>query len=469
MISRIVLASLVFVAVASALTFPPKQDFTASSDQITNLPGLSDSINFNQYAGYVTVDQSHGRKLFYWFVESQRNPASDKVVLWLNGGPGCSSLGGLFEENGPFRPQPNGDLFLNPQSWNKVANVIYLESPSGVGFSYSDTKSDYETGDQQTAQDAYNFLQTFFQMYPQFNNHSFWITGESYAGHYIPELAKLILDENAAGNPKINIEGFMAGNPWTYAPIDNYGAAFYWWTHALISDESFYGMNSTCDYANIGPLKKRSASPDSLQCNKYISQATQEMGNINIYDIYVDVCPIKSGGYLGQMAKYSSFHQVVQETMGDYIDPAYQPCLDNHLFEYLNRKDVQQAIHANISYPWIDCSVIVQYNYTDVLSSVIPLYQYFQQNTNLKILVYSGDVDAIVPYTGTRQWIADLNWPIKTKWTEWLASNGQVSGYVTVYDGLTFATVRDAGHMVPETQPERAFQMFSNFLYKYAL
>jgi len=94
---------------------------------------------------------------------------------------------------------------------------------------------------------------------------------------------------------------------------------------------------------------------------------------------------------------------------------------------------------------------------------VIPLYQYFVSQTNLKILVYSGDVDAIVPYPGTRQWIAELKRPIVESWRPWIV-NKQVGGYVTVYKGLTFVTVRNAGHMVPETQPVRAFEMFSRFL-----
>jgi serine carboxypeptidase-like clade 2 len=98
-----------------------------------------------------------------------------------------------------------------------------------------------------------------------------------------------------------------------------------------------------------------------------------------------------------------------------------------------------------------------------LLTPVTDLYQDFRSSQNLRILVYSGDVDAIVPYTGTRQWIANLQWEIVDAWRPWTIDQ-QVGGYVQVFDGLTFATVRDAGHMVPETQPKRAFHMFSHFL-----
>jgi carboxypeptidase C (cathepsin A) len=97
--------------------------------KIVNLPGWN-GTNFDMYTGYITIN--NGKHMFYWFVESQGpNPANDPVVLWLNGGPGCSSLLGLMAENGPFYPDENNNLALNPYSWNLFANMLYLESPAG--------------------------------------------------------------------------------------------------------------------------------------------------------------------------------------------------------------------------------------------------------------------------------------------------------------------------------------------------
>jgi len=145
------------------------------------------------------------------------------------------------------------------------------------------------------------------------------------------------------------------------------------------------------------------------------------------------------------------------------INPPYQPCSDEFTQNYLNLPAVQKAIHANISYQWTDCSSLVNYNYSDVEKSVIHLYDQFLQE-GLQVLVYSGDVDAIVAYPGTRQWISLLQRPILESWRPYIL-NQQVAGYITIYKGLTFATVRNAGHLVPETQPERAFYMFNQFLY----
>jgi carboxypeptidase C (cathepsin A) len=115
------------------------------------------------------------------------SPSTDPVVLWLNGGPGCSSLGGMWTELGPFvlTSDPSGPgaptMELNPYAWNKVANVIFLESPAGVGWSYSNTTSDYTTGDERTAQDALAAMVAFFAKYPSYAGREFFIAGESAA------------------------------------------------------------------------------------------------------------------------------------------------------------------------------------------------------------------------------------------------------------------------------------------------
>lgn len=103
---------------------------------------------------YVKVDKEAGRELFYVLVEAENGLVnSAPLVLWLNGGPGCSSLGGgLLSELGPFYPNKDGKtLQINPYRWNQAANMLFLESPAFVGFSFSETASDAKVGDKQTA------------------------------------------------------------------------------------------------------------------------------------------------------------------------------------------------------------------------------------------------------------------------------------------------------------------------------
>lgn len=432
---------------------------------IVSLPGAP-KFPFSMRSGYITVDEKAGRALFFWFVEADvQDPASAPLTLWLNGGPGCSSVGGgMLSELGPFYPTRDGaHLLPNAHAWNKVSNMLFLESPAGVGFSYSNTTTDYKTGDKRTAQDSYAFLLRFFEQYPLYSSSKFYISGESYAGHYVPQLADTILEGNKVGsNKKINLQGMLVGNAWTDANVDNFGAIFFWWTHALVSDSTFKGVVKNCNFSSVGPLRSEA---DDL-CDKYVDIANNELGNINIYEIYADICVSAQAQaetrHFGKQLSRTRFGGLSTRPL---MKDSYDPCVDDEVEVYLNRPEVQEALHANtthLPWRWTDCSEIVDYSFDDLLSSVLPVYHNLLES-NIKILVFSGDVDAIVPVTGTRTWLNLLPLNITEAWRPWTVDN-QVGGYVTKYDKLTFSTVRGAGHMVPYTQPARALHLFQSFI-----
>ncbi|KAL6534798.1 Serine carboxypeptidase 24 [Orobanche gracilis] len=149
------------------------------------------------------------------------------LLSWYN--PYCRDLDvhqwhmpyGASEETGPFRINKTGSsLYLNKYSWNRVANILFLESPAGVGFSYTNTSSNLkDSGDKRTAQDALVFLIRWMNRFPQYQYRDFYISGESYAGHYVPRLAERIYQHNKKSvHPTINLKGFIVGN----AVTDNY-------------------------------------------------------------------------------------------------------------------------------------------------------------------------------------------------------------------------------------------------------
>jgi len=315
----------------------------------------------------------------------------------------------------------------------------------------------------------------FFQLYPQFKGRAFWVTGESYGGHYVPEAVYRIIQGNKAGNPVINVKGYMAGNAWTYMPIDNYGAINTWWTRALVPRTAAESILVSCNLSEVGPLLEQKQSFDwkmTDACSNAIESTMNLFSGVDIYDIYTDVCVAsRDHMIMSQLAKHGSkLHSTFISSQGrrqKLVD--LDPCIDTHLTQYMNQPLVQAALHAHPGV-WSECSGFVQYSFADVEKSVIPLYNYFFANhPELQILVYSGDVDAIVPYWGTKAWIDSLNRPIKSPWRAWYDSEQQVGGFVTVYDTFTLTTVRDAGHQVPWYQPERAYIMYSNFLTKGSL
>jgi len=110
--------------------------------------------------------------------------------VWYNGGPGCSSLLGFIQEHGPcVFDQDATTISDNKWSWNKNANMIYIEAPAGVGFSQTNNPNDMRHNDMTTSQDNLKALTSFFQKFPEFVTNELYITGESYGGVYVPYVA----------------------------------------------------------------------------------------------------------------------------------------------------------------------------------------------------------------------------------------------------------------------------------------
>ncbi|KAL9841790.1 putative serine carboxypeptidase-like 23 [Arabidopsis thaliana] len=432
-------------------------------DMIKALPGQP-QVGFSQFSGYVTVNESHGRSLFYWLTESPSSSHTKPLLLWLNGvfkptkptlsfilcnRPGCLSIGyGASEEIGPFRINKTGsNLYLNKFTWNTEANILFLESPAGVGFSYTNTISDLkDSGDERTAQENLIFLIKWMSRFPQYQYRDFYIVGESYAGHYVPQLAKKIHLYNKAFNntPIINLKGFMVGNGDMDKHYDRLGAAMYAWSHAMISDKTYKSILKHCSFT---------ADKTSDKCNWALYFAYREFGKVNGYSIYSPSCVHQTN-----QTKFLHGRLLVEEY-------EYDPCTESYAEVYYNRPDVQRAMHANLTsipYKWTLCNMVVNNNWKDSEFSMLPIYKELTA-AGLRIWVFSGDTDAVVPVTGTRLALSKLNLPVKTPWYPWY-SEKQVGGWTEVYEGLTFATIRGAGHEVPVLQPERALTLLRSFL-----
>ncbi|KAI4344284.1 hypothetical protein L6164_011530 [Bauhinia variegata] len=447
----ILLCSLIFsfvsILVVAAEAVPKEQEL----DRISVLPGQP-LVSFSQFSGYVTVNEQHGRALFYWFAEAIASPRTKPLVLWLNGGPGCSSVAyGASEEIGPFRINKTGSsLYLNKYSWNREANILFLESPAGVGFSYTNTTSDLKTsGDKRTAEDALVFLIRWLSRFPQYKYREFYIAGESYAGHYIPQLAKKIHDYNKANPRIINLKGFIVGNAVTDNYHDGIGTVTYWWSHSMISDQSYKSILKYCHFKGRKTTKK---------CDKTLRYAVNhEFGNIDQYSIYTPTCLSSQNNTLRRLVRFKN--TILHGISG------YDPCTENYAEKYYNLPQVQKAMHANVTnipHKWSACSNVIFKNWNDSEASVLHIYKELIA-AGLRIWVFSGDTDSVVPVTATRFSLNHLNLTTKTRWYPWY-SGKQVGGWSEVYDGLTFATVRGAGHEVPLFQPRRAFILFKSFL-----
>ncbi|GMN52518.1 hypothetical protein TIFTF001_021662 [Ficus carica] len=277
--------------------------------------------------------------------------------------PGCSSIGyGAAEEVGPFFPQKGNKprLKFNPYSWINAANLLFVESPIGVGFSYTNTSSDIkDLGDKITAQDSYTFLINWFRRFPQYKSHKFYIAGESYAGHYVPQLAEVIFDKNKQVEKRdyINLKGFMVGNALLDDETDQKGMIDYAWDHAVISDKLYDGIKNKCNFSDPKPTK---------DCNKLLNQYFDVYKIIDMYSLYTPNCVVDGNTSIARqrLPVFQSFHNPTNlfhkyQQQGWHKRLAgYDPCASDYTETYFNRPDVQAALHANVTkipYPWTHC------------------------------------------------------------------------------------------------------------------
>ena len=416
--SLIVSFVIVFFAHGSVGAYAP--------DRVVSLPNFP-AFPSTTYAGYLTV--GGGRQAFYYFAESQGIPSTDPLVVWFNGGPGCSSMEGNLAELGPVTLGSDGTFQVNPYSWNKISNSLFIEAPPGVGFS-KDTKPPTTYTDDLTAQLNYEALQAFLTKFPEFGGRDLYLTGESYAGHYVPQLAQQIY---SGSNTTIRsmMKGFMVGNPCT-------------------GDIGCGNADPTLDpflqYHGFKPLSS--------------SIPNKGGANYDPYDILVNTCANQ------RLARHINFpHPVMDAFKRRFKDvPTVDPCSDNVLTSFLNEAAVQTALHVTPT-SWQECGG-VDYDFNP--KGVTDLYQNFMNNTNWKILVFGGSADTVVNFAQTETVIVGLGRTRTSDWTPWnyqSAKDGmQLGGFFVTFDRVSFATVNGAGHMVPEYQPGPALELFTSFL-----
>ncbi|KAL1217994.1 Serine carboxypeptidase-like 21 [Cardamine amara subsp. amara] len=471
---------------------------------VTKLPGFNGTFPSKHYAGYVAIGKDRRKNLWYYFVESERNASTDPVVLWLNGGPGCSSMDGFVYEHGPFnfeQKKRNAPLLhLNPYSWSKVSNIIYLDSPVGVGLSYSKNQSDiYRSNDTKTASDTHAFLLEWFKMFPEFQSNPFFISGESYAGIYVPTLASEVAKGNKnvmitnkrhktkkVTKPVINFKGYLVGNGVTDPVFD--GNALIPFTHGmgLISDELYAETKAACKG------KYFDDENPSLECTKNKIKVSREVSLLNIYNI-LEPCyhgTSLSSSDIGSLPKSllnlgkTEKPLPVRKRMfgrawplGAVVRPGIvpswsqlladtgTPCVDDRVATaWLNDPAVRKAIHAKEEKEigrWMLCTDHLEYEHDT--GSMIELHRNLTLS-GYRALIFSGDHDMCVPYTGSEAWTRSMGYKVVDEWRAWI-SNGQAAGYVQGYaNNLTFLTIKGSGHTVPEYKPREALDFYSRFL-----
>ncbi|CAL4109682.1 unnamed protein product [Meganyctiphanes norvegica] len=440
-----------------------------AEDLITSLPGLDYEVPFKQYSGH--LNGLEGQHLFYWFVESQRDPTSDPIILWLDGGPGCSSMDGNINELGPFTISREDEVSLiqNPYSWNLNASVIFMDAPICVGYSYSDNGS-CESDDDTTSMANYLAIQDFFtNKFPELYGLDFYIVGESYGGIYAPTLAQRV-QEGQSTFP-LELKGWATGNGMLNYRQSYTSLMFFAYHHGLFDDILWDKMVEHC--CEGGVASKDTCNffdPIDTNCIADVLQGQDAIrgGGLNPYNLYgrCEHAPesknSEASTRMEQEMKYLYPELIRRSPKYQSFVRAVTQCFDDHIIEnWFSRTDVREALHIPEQVPaqWLVCSDI---EFTRLYTNMTSQFNYLHKE-EVKGLVYNGDWDMMCNFLGNQWFLEDLGFTEVEKHREWYY-DGQVAGFVKRWENLDFVKVKAAGHMVPENRPEQSLKMIYNWI-----
>ncbi|XP_031125297.1 serine carboxypeptidase-like 13 [Ipomoea triloba] len=438
----------------------------AGGSIVKSLPGFEGPLPFHLETGYIGVGESEEVQLFYYFIKTESNPEEDPLFLWISGGPGCSSWFGVVYDIGPLSVDAvdyNGSLptlSLNPFSWTKVANFIFLDLPVGTGFSYATTPQANSSDSLQAANHGYQFIQKWLDLHPEFVSNPFYVSGDSYSGITVPMITQVISDGIEAGITRINLKGYLLGNPYTTPNNNDYQVPF---AHnmGLIPDELYESLVRNCKG------KYQDVNDQNLQCLKDTETFNQLISGIYTSHILEPICLDDSDS--AKLTKSYGLRRSVTETFKRLRNPTLLPgvkCRDDwyHLCEYwANDQSVREALYVREGTVgrWERCAWNV--SFTKTVNNTVP-YHASLSTKGYRSLIYSGDHDMMVPTIATEAWIKTLNYSIVDKWRQWMVE-GQVAGYTRTYsNGMTFATVKGTGHIPPEWKPLECLAMFKRWI-----
>eukprot|EP01084_Bolivina_argentea_P120315 213248_1 len=445
-----------------------KHDYIHSTsngeDLITTLytsePTICDP-NVQQYSGYLYAGGKNGtnNSYFYWFFESRNNAPNDPLIMWLQGGPGCSSQIANLVENGPCHIINNGsninDTILNPYSWNSKANLLYVDQPTNTGFSIGSPATKMH----EISKDMWIFLKHFYFKFPKYFQNGFFISGESYAGHYIPHIVHYIHKQNK-NNPKhkIPLTGFAIGNgltdPLTQLPF-----------YAQMAYNSSTAINSHFPGLPISQTVYKQMENNIQNCIPFIKTCYDTKNRESCHNATKCFHAIVFHGEVNATGvnKYNlDIKCEMKHLCYDFI------AINN----WLNIEIIESIIGINTNMTWKECNSHVRHILEPSGASMSNSRQLIKQplNDGIRGLIYAGDFDFVCNWLGNQAWTLKLKWNgqksfVNSKMSQWIV-NGKIVGEIRQGNNTDFSFVRikNAGHMVPMDQPEIALELINQFI-----
>ena len=420
------------------------------------------------YAGYAVVNTTAQNKLFFWYLPSEDGNKDAPTVIWLQGGPGGSSLFGMFAEMGPYSVESDGaTLKYNPSTWNKHNGMLFIDNPVGAGYSYTETES-YPTNTKgEVSTQLYHLLQQFYTVFPELLHNDLVITGESYAGHYVPGLAHKIfvenkkLDDSDASNSlkEINKDHapYIKGQKQFRLPLKSIAIGDGWidpYSQLSAYPEMLFNIG-------VSDLNEKAVFQDYVDRARAFIDAGDMYSSFTVWDEMIN----------GDIYPYPNyFHNISGSNDYDNFMNTNEPACLGYYYSFVTAPATRKGIHVgNTTYGGnadkCEMALVSDFmvSFKDQISDFL--------NADIPVLIYSGQLDVIIGAALTEHMIPHISWYNQDKFAKsqkkvWrINSNDKdVAGYVKQYGPLTQAVVRGAGHLVPFDQPERALDLITKWM-----
>nr|VDD58842.1 unnamed protein product [Brassica oleracea] len=386
-------------------------------------------------SGYLPVKPAPGSSMFYAFYEAQKPttplPNDTPLLVWLQGGPGCSSMIGNFYELGPWRVLSNAtNLEPNPGAWNRLFGLLFLDSPIGTGFSIAASKQDIPRNQKQVAEQLYAALAEFIEQNPGFENRPVYITGESYAGKYVPAIGYYILKEKPNG--KVNLMGLAIGNGLTDPVIQIR-------THAV--NAYYSGLVNAKQREALEKAQETSVALAKAQKWREATEARTELLTL-----------------LRNMTGLATL----------YNQARMIPYRTDLVVDLMNLREAKKVLGVSETVRFEECSDEVDEALRgDVMKSVKFMVEYALERTD--VLLYQGMLDLRDGVVSTEEWVKTMKWSglgafLKAERRVWKDGEGDLAGYVQRWGNLTQVAVSGAGHLVPTDKAVNSRDMIEGWV-----
>ena len=456
---------------------------SAQADEIKILPGWASDLPSRHFAGHVSAGTSeelgvhHSMFEHYYFVESENDPANDPLIVWTNGGPGASSMFGLFVELGPFyfdasslrTPEYNTTgvptMYRNQNAWSKIANILIINSPPPIGYSYCEpagqTGDGYSCGtwnDTKTAVHNEIYLESWLQRFPQYKANDWYLIGESYAGVYVPTLARRITN-NPASNISAMLKGMAIGDgcvgtdvlcgargPGPLMHLEFFRG------HGQFSDKLYHATKATCPYDQLLGF---GVPVTDVACQTLLAQVDTQIGAYYAYNLY-DSCWYQNSLEPPKKQQHTAMDQSARNywstvpTLGrtgnsnDVLSsrttsrttssralPAVNdyPCDGPQaMFAWVMTPAVKKALHVAPDANFFSGDNGVGFTYNITEPDLMPFYVQVAKETKLRVLIYNGDTDPSINSFLTQNWTSSLGLKETEEWRSWTLDGKRYMG-----------------------------------------